>query len=108
MDGGAGKDDTLLIRFWKQLEGEVEQLLRIHKDELLSLAESLLDKSELSHDEVLALLGSNVEAAASEPALDWYQLRVRERDREQATATFMDKRRLDGPSVATDSSGDQV
>jgi len=97
-DGGAGKDDALLIRFWKQLEGEVESLLRMHKDELLALAESLLENNELSHDEVLALLGSNVEAAASEPALDWYQLRTRDRKQEQerAAAGYMEGRAPEG------------
>lgn len=86
-DGGAGKDDALLIRFWKQMEHEVEQLLEQHKDELLELAESLLDRNELSHDEVLAILGTNVKAVASEPALDWYQLRARDRSRERGGAT---------------------
>ncbi len=70
-DGSAGKDDAVLLRFWEELDGRVEQLLRAHREELVRLSEELIAHSELSSDEVLAILGSNLQIAASEPASTW-------------------------------------
>lgn len=70
-DGSAGRDDETLLRFWRDLEGRVESLLRAHEDELVRLADELVAHSELSSDQVLAILGSNLEIAASEAASTW-------------------------------------
>ncbi len=70
-DGSAGKDEIVLKRFWSELEAEVERLLRAHYEELTRLADSLLEHSELSSDQVLAILGSNIQVAASESATAW-------------------------------------
>ncbi len=51
--------DPLIERFWKVLEDQTEQLLRQHAGEMEALTQALLEKSELSHDEVMALLGDN-------------------------------------------------
>ncbi len=46
----------LIERFWKVLEDQTEQLLKQHMDAIEAIAEALLEKSDLSHDEVMALL----------------------------------------------------
>jgi len=51
--------DPLIERFWKVLEDQTEQLLHQHADETEALTRALLEKSDLSHDEVMALLGDN-------------------------------------------------
>jgi len=70
-DGSAGKDDAVLLRFWQELDRRVEQLLRAHREELVRLSEELIAHSELSSEQVLAVLGSNLQIAASEPASTW-------------------------------------
>lgn len=49
----------LVERFWRLLEEQTEQLLQNHADEVGAIAEALLEKGTLSHDEVMALLGDN-------------------------------------------------
>jgi cell division protease FtsH len=59
---GGGIPDSaapLVEHFWKVLEDQTEEILRQHSDETEAIAQALLDKSELSHDEVMALLGDN-------------------------------------------------
>ncbi len=51
--------DPLIERFWKVLEEQTENLLRQHADEVEALTQALLEKSDLSHDEIMALLGDN-------------------------------------------------
>jgi hypothetical protein len=51
--------DPLIERFWKVLEEQTENVLRQHADEVEALTQALLEKSDLSHDEVMALLGDN-------------------------------------------------
>lgn len=51
--------DPLVERFWKVLEDQTEQLLLRHTAEVEAITRALLDKGELSHDEVMALLGDN-------------------------------------------------
>jgi cell division protease FtsH len=49
----------MLERFWRMLEEQTEELLKQHAAEVEAIAMALLEKSELSHDEVMALLGDN-------------------------------------------------
>ncbi|MBP7691898.1 MAG: AAA family ATPase, partial [Anaerolineales bacterium] len=61
-DGGAGVPPSaapLIERFWRTLEEQTENLLRQHYDELEGIAQLLLEKSDLSHDDVMPLLGDN-------------------------------------------------
>ncbi|MGH2521540.1 MAG: AAA family ATPase [Anaerolineales bacterium] len=51
--------DPLIERFWKTLEDQTEELLRQHHEEVEAIAEALLLKSDLAHDEVMALMGDN-------------------------------------------------
>jgi cell division protease FtsH len=51
--------DPLIERFWKVLEEQTEQVLRQHGEEVEALTRALLENSDLSHDEVMALLGDN-------------------------------------------------
>ncbi|MBF8283144.1 MAG: ATP-dependent zinc metalloprotease FtsH [Anaerolineales bacterium] len=51
--------DPLIERFWRALDDQTERLLREHADEVENIAQELLEKNELSHDEVLELLGDN-------------------------------------------------
>ena len=46
-------------RLWQELEEHTERLLRAHQDELLAITNALLERSELTTNEVLELLGSN-------------------------------------------------
>ena len=46
-------------RLWQDLEDRTERLLRDHRDELTSLTDALLERSELNTEEVLEILGSN-------------------------------------------------
>ena len=46
-------------RLWQDLEDRTERLLRDHRDELTSLTDALLERSELNTGEVLELLGPN-------------------------------------------------
>jgi cell division protease FtsH len=48
-----------IARLWQELEERTERLLRDHRAELLALADALLERSELTTKEVLALLGPN-------------------------------------------------
>jgi|GEM_PF-281392 len=49
----------MVEHFWKMLEEQTEDILRQHSNETEAIAQALLDKSELSHDEVMAMLGDN-------------------------------------------------
>jgi cell division protease FtsH len=51
--------DPLIERFWKMLEDQTENLLRQHPDEVEAIAQALLEKGDLSHDELMALMGDN-------------------------------------------------
>ena len=51
--------DPLVERFWKTLEEQTEQLLIKHSDEVEAIAQALIATGDLSHDEVMALLGDN-------------------------------------------------
>jgi cell division protease FtsH len=51
--------DALIERFWRTLEEQVEALLVHHADEVEALAQRLLERADLSHAEVLELLGDN-------------------------------------------------
>src|SRR5574341_284332 len=51
--------DPLIERFWRVLDEQTERLLREHADEVENIAQVLLNKNELSHDEVMELLGDN-------------------------------------------------
>jgi len=51
--------DQLIERFWKMLEEQTENLLRQHADEVEAIAQALLARGDLSHDELMALLGDN-------------------------------------------------
>jgi cell division protease FtsH len=60
--GGGGipaAADPLIERFWKTLEEQTEALLIKHADEVEAIAQALLEKGELSHDELMAMLGDN-------------------------------------------------
>jgi cell division protease FtsH len=46
-------------RLWQDLEDRTERLLRDHRDELTSLTDALLERSELNTGEVLEILGPN-------------------------------------------------
>jgi len=60
-DGGGlpPSADPIIERFWRTLEEQTETLLSKHGGEVEALAEALMEKSDLSHDEVMALLGDN-------------------------------------------------
>lgn len=49
----------LVEKFWKVLEDQTEELLTQHLAEVDAIARALLERSELSHDEVIALLKDN-------------------------------------------------
>jgi len=51
-----GKMDKILGDFWKDLDARVESLLRAHCGKLIALADTLLKRSSLSRNEVLAIL----------------------------------------------------
>ena len=51
--------EGLVEKFWKTLEEQTEQLLVAHADEVEAIAQSLLEKSDLSNPEVMELLGDN-------------------------------------------------
>ncbi len=51
--------DERVEQYWIQLEERVEEILSIHADEVEVLVEALLERKELSNQEVLALLGKN-------------------------------------------------
>jgi cell division protease FtsH len=60
--GGAGippNAEPLIERFWKVLEDQTEELLKKHAGEVEAITQALLEKSDLSHYEVMALLGDN-------------------------------------------------
>ena len=46
-------------RLWQDLEDRTKRLLRDHRDELMSLTDALLERSELNTGEVLEILGPN-------------------------------------------------
>jgi len=59
---GGGIPDSaapLVEHFWKVLEDQTEAVLRQHSSETEAITQALLDKNELSHDDVMALLGDN-------------------------------------------------
>ena len=66
---GPGKMDKILGDFWKDLEARVETLLRAHCGQLIALADSLLRRSSLSRNDVLAIL-EPAPAAASDGGRD--------------------------------------
>ncbi len=51
--------DPLLERFWKTMEEQTEQLLTQHAAEVEAIAQALLQRNDLSHDELMALMGDN-------------------------------------------------
>ena len=51
--------DALVERFWKTLEDQTEQVLIKHADEVEAIAQALMQSGDLSHNEVMALLGDN-------------------------------------------------
>ncbi len=51
--------DERVEHLWKSLEEQVEQRLIQHADEVEALVEALLEKHELSNEEVLEILGKN-------------------------------------------------
>jgi cell division protease FtsH len=51
--------DPMIERFWKTLEEQTESLLVKHADEVEAIAQALMQSGDLSHDEVMALLGDN-------------------------------------------------
>jgi cell division protease FtsH len=51
--------DVMIERFWKTLEEQTEQVLVKHADEVEAIAQALMQTGDLSHDEVMALLGDN-------------------------------------------------
>jgi len=51
--------DMMIERFWKTLEEQTEQLLVKHADEVEAIAQALMQTGDLSHDEVMSLLGDN-------------------------------------------------
>ena len=51
--------DPTIERFWRVLDEQTERLLREHAGEVEDIAQALLEKSELAHDEVMELLGDN-------------------------------------------------
>jgi hypothetical protein len=60
---GPGKMDKILGDFWKDLESRVEALLRAHCGKLIALADSLLRRSSLSRNDVLAILEPGMSAS---------------------------------------------
>jgi cell division protease FtsH len=63
------REGTILEDFWRDLEGRTEALLRMHRDELVRLADGLIASGDLSRDQVLALLGSNKPELPEAPRL---------------------------------------
>ena len=60
--GGGGippAADMLIERFWKTLEEQTEQLLIKHADEVEAIAQTLLEKGELSNADLMVLLSDN-------------------------------------------------
>jgi cell division protease FtsH len=57
--GAPTNADPLIERFWRTLDEQTERLLRDHAEEVEAIARALLEKSELSHEAVMALLGDN-------------------------------------------------
>ena len=51
--------DVIIERFWKTLEEQTEAVLVKHADEVEAIAQALMQKNDLSHNEVMALLGDN-------------------------------------------------
>jgi cell division protease FtsH len=51
--------DPLIERFWKTLEDQTEQVLVKHASEVEAIAQALMQTGDLSHDEVMMLLGDN-------------------------------------------------
>ncbi len=49
----------LLERFWRTLEDQTEEILQHHLSEVESIAQALLEKNELTNDELMALMGDN-------------------------------------------------
>src|SRR5258705_281629 len=58
-DGVPASAEPLVERFWRTLEEQTETVLAKHSDEMEALTAALMEKSDLSHDEVMALLGDN-------------------------------------------------
>ena len=61
-------EDKLLVDFWRDMEGRTESLLRAHREEVVRFADRLIERGDLSRDEVLALLGPNKPPAVEPPA----------------------------------------
>jgi cell division protease FtsH len=51
--------DQRVERYWLQLEAQIEKMLVEHSDEVQALVEALLEKKDLSNQEMLAILGKN-------------------------------------------------
>jgi cell division protease FtsH len=58
-DAASKVEDQTIKLFWQNLERKVEILLLEHRHELLHLTDKLLEKSDLSTQEVLEILGPN-------------------------------------------------
>jgi len=64
----AKRGQVAIESFWRDFEGRVAHLLRLHKTEVLALADALLLHGDLSRNEVLAILGPNRPPAAAPAA----------------------------------------
>jgi cell division protease FtsH len=63
--------DQRVERYWVQLETQIEKMLIKHSDEVEALVEALLDKKDLSNQEVLTLLGKNSLQQAEEEGFEF-------------------------------------
>jgi len=71
--GGEGPNrmEKVLADFWRDLESRVETLLRAHCGKLIALADSLLKRSSLSRNDVLAILEPAPRAVGVEEETVW-------------------------------------
>lgn len=63
--------DQRVERFWVQLEDQITKMLIAHADEVEALVEALLEKQELTNQEVLDLLGKNSLQMAQDEGLEF-------------------------------------
>jgi cell division protease FtsH len=63
--------DQRVERYWMQLEVQIEKMLIEHSDEVQALVEALLEKKDLSNQEVLAILGKNSLQLAEEEGFEF-------------------------------------
>lgn len=59
LSAAPGRPPPEVDRIWVELEERTERLLRDHREELMALTDALLQRNELSTNEVLSLLGPN-------------------------------------------------